>query len=576
MRRQLRKKYNYQPISGLQIEVGSFSSKLGNKRLFASRSGDIIDYSASRQGFARSVRPKWRKRMAISGVVLSTLMGSWYLNQSSASYAPLEDRFHFSIFKTLDFSSFATLLDRFSDSGLSAEDRFNGKTESPAMTHLPLVLPEKNTVALHLRPSTQEQLNKALPLLHLPALQATPKSAFDTPPLLDIAKEALLRRPQVASENDWLSVTIKSGDNLSSIFGTYGLSRNDLHQILNLGDIVKELRWLQPGDQIHIQRADDGGIEKLVKELDFARELHIEKTTDSESGFVSQVHERDVEMRRAHTSGQIEISLFSDGQKAGLTDLQILQLVKIFGWDIDFALDIQPGDSFSVIFEEFYFNGEKVKTGDIIAAEFVNNNSAYRAVRYTDKSGHTAYYTPEGDSMQKAFLRTPVKVGSISSHFSKNRKHPVLNKIRAHKGVDYAAPTGTPVYATSNGKVTTASWKNGYGKTIEIQHWDKYSTLYGHLSDYAKDLKVGDKVRQGQVIGYVGSTGLATGPHLHYEFHVDGVHKNPLTVALPKAMPIEAEYRADFKNKTAGLVAQLDRLNNIVAHSGSGAKLQTP
>jgi murein DD-endopeptidase MepM/ murein hydrolase activator NlpD len=575
MRRQLRKKYNYQPISGLQIDVGAFSSKLSGKRLFASkRSGDIIDYSASRQGFTRKVRPRWRKRLAVSSVMLSTLMGSWYLNQSSASYAPLEDRLHFSIFNTLDFSGFANLLDRFSDNNLAAEDGFKVKIDTPEMTHLPLVLPEKNSNALHFSSAAQEKISKALPLLQLPASQSAPKATFDTTPLAQVAKETLLRR---AHENsDWLSVTIKSGDNLSSIFGSHGLSKNDLHQILSLGEMVKELRWLQPGQQIHIQRNDDGGIEKLVKEIDFARELHIEKVPESDQGFVSQVHERDVEMRRAHTSGHIEMSLFSDGQKAGLTDLQILQLVKIFGWDIDFALDIQPGDRFSVIFEEFYFNGEKVKTGDILAAEFINNDQVYRAVRYSDSSGHTNYYTPEGDSMQKAFLRTPVKIGSISSHFDKNRKHPILNKIRAHKGVDYAAPTGTPVYATGNGKVTVVNWKSGYGKTVQIQHGDKYSTLYGHLSDYAKDLNVGDKVRQGQIIGYVGSTGLATGPHLHYEFHVNGVHKNPLTVALPKAMPIEAEYRADFRSKTSALVAQLDRLNNIVAHSGSGAKLQIP
>jgi murein DD-endopeptidase MepM/ murein hydrolase activator NlpD len=260
-------------------------------------------------------------------------------------------------------------------------------------------------------------------------------------------------------------------------------------------------------------------------------------------------------------NGEIEHSLFVAGQKAGLSDRLVLDLVAIFAWDIDFALDIQPGDRFTVVYEKYFYKGKKVKNGTIVAAAFANNGHIYRALRYTDPTGVTAYYTPEGDSMQKAFLRTPVKIGRISSHFSLARKHPILNIIRAHKGVDYAAPIGTPVYATGSGKVQFKGWKGGYGKTIALTHGDTYSTLYGHLSDYAENLSLGQHVSQGDVIGYIGNTGLATGPHLHYEFRVNNVHKNPLTVKLPKAKPLPEEYQADFRDKNATHFATLEKID---------------
>ena len=235
-----------------------------------------------------------------------------------------------------------------------------------------------------------------------------------------------------------------------------------------------------------------------------------------------------------------------------------MELAGIFGWDVDFALDIREGDQFAVLYEQLYLDGERIGTGNILAAEFTNQGKIHRAVRYTDPQGHTDYYAPDGHSMRKTFLRTPVAFSRISSRFNLARKHPILNRIRAHKGVDYAASRGTPITATGNGKIDWLGKKGGYGNTIVIQHGSKYSTLYAHLNSYGRGLKKGSRVRQGQIIGYVGSSGLASGPHLHYEFRVDGVHRNPLTVKLPNAAPLPAKYRDQFKLASSNLLAQLE------------------
>ena len=237
-----------------------------------------------------------------------------------------------------------------------------------------------------------------------------------------------------------------------------------------------------------------------------------------------------------------------------------MELAQIFGWDIDFALELREGDQFHVIYEEQYLDGEKLRNGPILAAEFINRGNLYKAVRYTDKEGDTSYYDTEGNAKRRAFIRTPVKFSRISSRFTRKRWHPVLKRWRSHKGVDYAAPRGTPVKATGNGKVVFRGNKGGYGNVIFLRHGGKYTTVYGHLSRFAKGLKNGKAVKQGQIIGYVGSTGLATGPHLHYEFRVHGKHQNPLTIKLPKTIRLPKREQARFKKSTAPLMAQLDEL----------------
>ncbi len=265
-----------------------------------------------------------------------------------------------------------------------------------------------------------------------------------------------------------------------------------------------------------------------------------------------------METRLAYASGTIDSSLFAAGQKAGLSDTVVMQLAAIFGWDVDFALDIRHGDSFTVLYEQQYLDGEKLADGNIIAAEFINQGTAYNAIRFTDPSGNGGYYTPAGLSMRKAFLRSPVDFYRISSRFQRERLNPVLHIRRPHLGVDYAAPTGTPIKAAGDGKIIFRGRKGGYGNVIIIQHTGVYRTLYGHMSRFRGGLSVGSHVRQGQVIGYVGMTGLATGPHLHYEFLVNGTHRNPLTVKLPNASPIAAKYRAAFEAQAKTLMARLD------------------
>lgn len=375
----------------------------------------------------------------------------------------------------------------------------------------------------------------------------------------DAAASVAAARDEAAEQ--WRTIKVKAGDSLSTIFDRLGLAPQLLHTILSLGDEAETLKRIHPGDIIRLKLAEQSQLVELMYDIDPTRSLRVWSAND---GFQSTLIERPVERRVSSASGVITSSLFEAAQQAGMSDTLTMQLAGIFGWDIDFALDLRDGDRFAVVYDDLYVDGERLRHGNILAAEFVNRGRTYQAVRYTDADGRSDYYTPDGKSMRKAFLRTPVEFSRISSRFSTGRYHPVLNKIRAHKGVDYAAPTGTPIKATGDGKVAFVGDKGGYGKVVILQHGSRYSTLYGHMTRFAKGLRNGSRIRQGDVIGYVGSTGLATGPHLHYEFHVDGVHRNPLTVQLPDAAPIAREYKKDFLAKSEALLAQLD------LHKGSG------
>jgi len=237
----------------------------------------------------------------------------------------------------------------------------------------------------------------------------------------------------------------------------------------------------------------------------------------------------------------------------------VLKLANAFGYDIDFAQDLRQGDSFTAIYDDVYCEGSRLRDGDIIAATFVNHGKRFSAFRFTDSAGNTMFYSGDGRPLRKAFLRTPVDFTRISSMFTAGRMHPILGTMRAHRGVDYAAPTGTPVRAAGEGRVTFRGWQNGYGNVVILQHGGHYSTLYGHMSKFA-GLGVGQRVSQGQTIGYVGMTGLATGPHLHYEFRIDGTHRDPLTVTLPKPEPLPAVELARFEKQSQPLLAKLKAL----------------
>ena len=358
------------------------------------------------------------------------------------------------------------------------------------------------------------------------------------------------------STSDWHEIIVKRGDTLASIFSRkqiYG----DLGAVMDSDDEAKALKAIHPGQTIRL-RIDQVGLQELIYEPNALEQLQLSRV---EERFTAKHIVRPLETRHATASGTIKHSLFLAGRKAGLSDQLILDLAEIFGWDIDFALDIREGDRFTVLYEEEFLDGEKLRDGEIIAAEFVKQGTAYRAFRYTDVQGHTDYYAPDGRSMRKQFLRTPVSIARISSRFNLKRRHPILNRIRAHRGVDYAAARGTPIKATANGKVIFRGRKGGYGKTVILKHGTQYTTLYAHLSRYATKTGLGSRIQQGQTIGYIGSTGLATGPHLHYEFRVNGVHRDPLRVKLPKASALPPTELASFALQTESLITQLDLLN---------------
>ena len=363
-----------------------------------------------------------------------------------------------------------------------------------------------------------------------------------------------------APEDNWHTVTVKSGDSLAAIFSRLDIKPQQLHKLLAQGGATHNLKKIYPGQTIRIQSSREHGLLALSYPIDKLSSLEVSR--DGDDFAVSTTH-RTPEFRTRNASVEINNSLFLDAHDAGLSDHLIMELAGIFAWDVDFALDIRKGDHFTVLYEEQYLDGENIGNEKILAAEFVNHGNKYHAIRYTDNSGTTDFYALDGKSMRKTFLRTPVEFSRISSRFSLGRKHPILNRIRAHKGVDYAASRGTPVKATGNGKIVHRGKKGGYGNTIIIQHGTRYSTLYAHLSRYRGGLKTGSRVKQGQTIGYIGSSGLATGPHLHYEFRVDGAHRDPLRVKLPGAKPLDKKYLDDFTLKAQALIAQLDLVRNV-------------
>ncbi|CAB1276320.1 M23 family metallopeptidase [Candidatus Nitrosacidococcus tergens] len=370
---------------------------------------------------------------------------------------------------------------------------------------------------------------------------------------------------RVANSEIWQEVIVGKGDSLSVIFSNLGLDPRESYEIIALGKIASPLAYLMPGNLLKIAYTESEGIRKLSK-------LHTSiNTTDYLEIYLKdnklQAHKitQEPEIHHKLVIGTIKHSLVKDGLHAGLKNTQIMNLAHIFRENIDFTSDLQPKDTFKVLLEESYLQNKVIGKETIIAAEFINRGKISRAIRYTDLYGNSSYYTPEGESLRRDFSRAPVHYTRISSYFNAKRKHPVLQKVRAHNGVDYAAPSGTPIQAASDGKVIFFGKKGGYGNAIILKHNEKYRTLYAHLSRFKKGLKRGKKVKKGETIGYVGQTGLATGPHLHYEIQVNGIPRNPLTVELPKAENIPAAFMEDFQNTAHELITQLEMADTDLA-----------
>ena len=407
-----------------------------------------------------------------------------------------------------------------------------------------------------IRPHTTVALILPDVMIHAPE-SSTLKSATLSKPveinLLEAQDEdALTPKPPLDA---WHEVPIQPGDTLSSLFSRFQI-HDQLVSVLALPEANQYLKTIHPGETLSL-RISNTNLEEILYETRDGTGLRVLKTGSGLTAEVSAANTK-LNTQTKIVSATVTDSFYLAGQRAGLPDHVIMNLMAIFGWSIDFALEVREGDRFTVIYEELYKDGKKLRSGNIIAAEFINNGKIHRALQYTDRNGHTDYYSPDGRSMHMAFLRSPVKFSHISSKFAR-RWHPILHRWREHKGVDYAAPAGTPVKASGNGKISFIGSKNGYGKVIFVQHGDKYTTVYGHLSKFTKGLKEGQQVKQGQVIGYVGQTGLASGPHLHYELRVNNVHRDPLTAQLPEAQPLAQADMAQFTAFIAKPLAQLEQ-----------------
>ena len=369
--------------------------------------------------------------------------------------------------------------------------------------------------------------------------------------------------PEAAPAGELTALTVRSGDSLDQLFRRNGLSITDLAGILKQNLAAKNLRLIKPGDEIVVYHRNNEVLQ-LQREIDHSSSLMVVRNGD---GFSAEQIQHRLTSKYVEAEGRISSSLFEAAANAGVSDRVIMNLTGIFAWDIDFQLDIRQGDQFRVIVEELWRDGRRVSEGKILAAEFINQGERFRAIRYTDPQGNSSFYSPDGRNMRKAFLRAPLSFSRVSSNFNPNRRHPVLNTIRAHKGVDYAAASGTPVMAAGDGKIIHRGKKGGYGNTVIVQHGGNITTLYAHLSQFNRKARNGSRVKQGQVIAYVGQSGLATGPHLHYEYRKNGAYLNPRTVKLPDAAPIDAAFKDDFMLKAQPFLGMLDGGPSLIATS---------
>lgn len=357
-----------------------------------------------------------------------------------------------------------------------------------------------------------------------------------------------------ASEQYTEQFTVRSGDTLAKLFKRADLTPRDVYEITQLPKAKKNLLKILPGEEIAIVKNSSGELSQLRYHLDPISTLVISKQTD---GYSEEVITKQVEQRTKYTSATISSNFWNAGVTAGLTPNQIMQLATIFGWDVDFALDLRQGDKFAILFEEEFADGQFLQNGNILAAEFVNQGDTYTAVRYKDGN----YYSAEGRSMRKAFLRSPVDFKYVSSSFNPRRLHPVTGQVRAHRGVDYVAAVGTPIKAAGKGRVIKSGYNQYNGNYVFIKHNETYTTKYLHLNK--RKVKQGQTVKQGQIIGTLGSTGRVTGAHLHYEFIVNGVHRNPRTVKLPQSMPIDSKEKQQFLAVSQQMMAKLKQNNDI-------------
>jgi murein DD-endopeptidase MepM/ murein hydrolase activator NlpD len=404
----------------------------------------------------------------------------------------------------------------------------------------------------------------ALPFFGVVAAFGIAPDTVPEPVELRHVVEEIALAPAVPAESAemsrfWREERIQRGDTVASVLSRLSVNDPEAFAYLLQAKDVRSLYQLIPGRTIRVITTQDGRLESLAYVNTDGRRLAVTRT---DAGFTATEEAPQTEQWVMQSSGQIETSLFGATDAAGIPEMVAVQIAEIFSSDIDFHRDLRRGDRFSVIYEALAADGEFVGFGKVLAAEFVNQGRTVRAVFFRDDEGRNGYYTPDGRNMRKAFLRSPIEFSRVTSGFSNSRFHPILKSWRAHKGIDYGASTGTRVRVTADGYVTFAGRKGGYGNVVIVRHPNGYTTLYAHLSAFAQGLRVGKRVVQSEVVGLVGSTGLASGPHLHYEFHVNGVHQNPMKLAMPPGPPINAASRDAFEATTVPLFARLDMLRD--------------
>lgn len=380
-------------------------------------------------------------------------------------------------------------------------------------------------------------------------------AAFMNPAPLTAAKPE--HANDYTQEPSQISVSIKKGDSLFAVLSQHGIQQSEIASLATLPEVARHLTTLQPGDEIELDFDGSHRMTGLTRVIDLENTLEVTRAADDV--FTAKVNNQPMERSIQVAELKLDSSLYVDGAAAGLSESMIMELYSIFQWTVDFNREVRAGDEVTVLYESFKKNGKHVKTGNIMAAEYRASDDTHSAFRHV-RNGKRSYFDANGESLQKQFLRNPIKAARITSRFNLKRKHPIRHTIRAHKGVDYGSPIGTPVSAAGDGRVVFMGVRGGYGNTVEVQHGERYTTLYAHLSRFPKRLKEGSRISQGQVIGYVGKSGLATGPHLHYEFRVDGIHRDPQKVKLPGTSPLEKEELMAFKERTEALRSQLASL----------------
>jgi len=396
-----------------------------------------------------------------------------------------------------------------------------------------------------------------LALACVAAFGITPDTTLD-----EVVTQSVIRSLPLPSLSDaertaapyWHEERVLRGDTIGSLLSRAGVDDPGAMTYLTTDAAARPLYQLRPGRPIQIATDEDG---RLAGLRFLASDGDVLAIARDRSGFVASRLAPPADIRVDVRAGVIESSLFGAADAAGLPDAITLALADIFGGDIDFYHDLRRDDRFAVVYETRYVDGEPVATGRVLAAEFVNRGETYRALLWRAPDGTEGYYDEHGRSARKGFLRSPLEFSRVTSGFTLARFHPILHTWRAHRGTDFAAPTGTPVRATADGDVQFAGVQNGYGNVVIVRHDGRYSTLYAHLSRFAAGLHAGTRVRQGDTIAYVGQTGWATGPHLHYEFRIGGEPRDAMTVALPKAAPIAPEQKGAFIDATAPLLQQI-------------------